>query len=111
MATNEQHQPALNGLQLAAQEAARLGEALVLAVRQSNLALVEQLVAPGSAAGWSVRLFGLGLLRLDLRLDDPREQGQLKPYDLQIEPGVALLELGVIRPLEVDEIAERPHLT
>ena len=110
MSTNEQ-QPALSGLQLAAQEAARLGEALVLAVRQSNLALVEQLVAPGSAAGWSVRLFGLSLLRLDLRLDDPREQGQLKPYDLQIEPKLALLELGVIRPLDGDETTERPHLT
>ncbi|MDB5078390.1 MAG: hypothetical protein JWP00_314 [Chloroflexi bacterium] len=111
---NAQNLPPQVGLQLAAQEAARLGEALVLAVRQSNLGLVEQLVAPGSAAGWSVRLFGLGLLRLDLRLDDPREQGQLKPYDLQIEPGVALLELGVIQPLAVGEVtaqAERPHLT
>jgi hypothetical protein len=111
---NEQNEAALSGLQLAAQEAARLGEALVLAVRQSNLALVEQLVAPGSPAGWSVYLFGLALLRLDLRLDDPREQGQLKPYDLQIEPEAALLDLGIIQPLEQGEIAnppERPHLT
>jgi hypothetical protein len=111
---NEQNQAALSGLQLAAQEAARLGEALVLAVRQSNLGLVEQLVAPGGPAGWSVYLFGLALLRLDLRLDDPREQGQLKPYDLQIEPEAALLDLGVIQPLDQVEIAnlpERPHLT
>ncbi len=111
---NEQSQPALSGLQLAAQEAARLGEALVLAVRQSNLALVEQLVWPGSATEWSVYLFGLALLRLDLRLDDPREQGQLKPYDLQIEPEAALLDLGVIQPMDQDEPAsppERPHLT
>lgn len=114
MADNKQI-PLLNGLQLAAQEAARLGEALVLAVRQNNLPLVEQLVAPGSSAGWSVRLFGLALLRLDLRLNDPREQGQLKPYDLQIEPGVALLELGVISTLDTEENSEqpaaRPHLT
>lgn len=111
---NEQKQPPLSAVQLAAQEAARLGEALVLAVRQSNLALVEQLVAPGSPAGWSVYLFGLGLLRLDLRLADRREQGQLKPYDLQIEPEAALLELGVIQPLDAAEPAnspERPHLT
>src|SRR5436190_2046126 len=99
----EYEQPISGELQRAAQEAARLGEALVLAVRQSQLTLVETLVAPDSAAGWSVRLFGLALLRLDLRLNDSREQGQLKPYDLQVEPGVALLELGVISALELEE--------
>lgn len=112
MAENEQ--PNSGDLQRAAQEAARLGEALVLAVRQSRLNLVKTLVAPESAAGWSVRLFGLALLRLDLRLDDPREQNRLKPYDLQIEPGVALLELGVISTLEVEatqDSEERRHLT
>jgi hypothetical protein len=112
MAQNEQ--PISGDLQRAAQEAARLGEALILAVRQARLDLVETLVAPASSAGWSVRLFGLALLRLDLRLDDPREQNRLKPYDLQIEPGVALLELGVISALEVgdeESPAERPHLT
>ncbi len=112
MAENEQ--PIPGDWQRAALEAARLGEALVLAVRQGQSGLVETLVAPESAAGWSVRLFGLALLRLDLRLDDPREQNQLKPYDLQIEPGMALLELGVISTLEVgreETPAERPHLT
>ena len=107
-------QPVYGDLQQAAQEAARLGEALVLAVRQSRLDFLETLVAPESTAGWSVRLFGLGLLRLDLRLDDPREQNRLKPYDLQIEAGVALLELGVISSLEIENEArpaERPHLT
>jgi hypothetical protein len=114
MAMANYEQPLSGEIQRLAQEAARLGEALVVAVRQNRLDLVETLVAPESPAGWSVRLFGLGLLRLDLRLDDPREQERLKPYDLQIEPGVALLELGVIQPLEVAEgesPVERPHLT
>lgn len=110
----EHSQPASSDLQHAAQEAARLGEALVHAVRQDRLDVVEGLVVPESVAGLGVRLFGLALLRLDLRLDDPREQRQLKPYDLQIEPGVALLELGVLSTLAgEDELfaPERPHLT
>ncbi len=95
--------------------AAQLGEALVAAVRAGRPDAVGQLLWPGSAAWWSLKIFGLALLRFDLRLDDPREGGQLLPYDLQIEPEAALLELGVVRPLAVSEAAEaraegRSHL-
>ncbi|HEX2915994.1 MAG TPA: hypothetical protein VH186_34850 [Chloroflexia bacterium] len=115
--SNEDHSAPATGphspnVQLLAQEAARLGETLVAAVRAGQLGFVETLLLPGGPAFQAVRLFGLDLLRLDLRLDDPREEGRLAPYDLQIEPEMALLELGVLStlPPENDEPRARPHL-
>jgi hypothetical protein len=94
----------------AALEMARLGERLVAGVRDSQVEEVAGLLAPGSPAALTLEVFGLALWRLDLRLDDPREQGQLAPYALQVEPEVALLELGVVAALPTED-SGRNHLT
>lgn len=78
---------------------ARLGEAFISGVRSGQIASVEGLLKSASPALLSLELFGLALFRLDLRLEDLHEAGLLAPYDLQVEPEVALLELGVITPL------------
>ena len=96
--------------QHSALSAAKLGESLIAAVRAGQDSQVIGWLLPGSPAALALDIFGLALLRLDLRLDDPRENGQLAPYDLQIEPEVALLELGVITTL-LAENGARPHLT
>ena len=52
-------------------------------------------------------MFGVAWLRLDLRLADPRENGQLAPYDLQTEGDLGLLELAVLT--SQSEPTERGH--
>lgn len=93
-----------------AQAAARRGEEFVAAVRTSNLAAIQTMLAPNSAAAYLLEMFGLALFRLDLRLDEPEEKNRLTPYDLQIEGQVALLELGVLEPLEVEGAEQHGHL-
>ena len=90
--------------------AAKLGESLIAAVRAGQTEKVAGWLVPGSSAALALEIFGLELFRLDLRLDDRRENGQLAPYDLQIEQEAALLELGVVTALPAQE-GGRPHLT
>ncbi len=97
--------------QHAALKAARFGEQLIESVRAGAVGVVEELVGPGSRAALALDLFGLALFRLDLRLDDPRENGLLAPYDLQIESEIALLEVGVVLAQEATEPGGRGHLT
>lgn len=99
-----------SGGQQGALQAAKLGESLIAAVRTGQQEKVADWLALGSPAALALEVFGLALFRLDLRLDDPRENGQLAPYDLQIEQEIALLELGVVTALAAQE-SERPHLT
>lgn len=94
----------------AALAAAVLGEALILAVRSGLQTEVEKMLLPGSPSWLALDIFGVEFLRLLLRLDDPREEGKLAPYDLQIENEVALLELGVVTKLPVENAADRSHL-
>jgi hypothetical protein len=111
--TENNSQPEANGFSggpQAALQAAKLGENLIAAVRAGQQEKIAGWLAPGSTAALALEIFGLGLFRLDLRLDDPRENGQLAPYDLQIEQEIALLELGVVTALPAQE-GERPHLT
>ncbi len=98
--------------QAQAQQAARLGETFIELVRAGVTAQLEPLFKPASSAALYFEMFGAALFRLDLRLDDPREQGQLAPYDLQIEQDLALLELGVItnHPLAGQATAGPGHL-
>lgn len=86
-----------------AQTAARLGSDFVVAVRNNLAAEVELLLAENSPARLAFDMFGTLLFRLDLRLADPQEAGKLAPYDLQIDPQMALLELAVLEPLEQGE--------
>jgi len=85
-----------------AQAAARLGEEFVMAVRTNQIEVVRELLQEGSTASYLFTMFGLALFRLDLRLDEPTEAGKLAPYDLQFEGEVALLELGVLEPVEAE---------
>ncbi len=76
------------------QAIAGLGARLVAGVRAGAIEEVAGLLLPNSPAALALELFGLTLFRLDLRLDDPRENGQLAPYDLQLDTETAWLELG-----------------
>lgn len=97
------------GLRELAREAARRGEEFIAAVRANHEMAIRTMIAPGSAAAYLLDMFGPGLFRLDLRLDDEREAGRLAPYDIQLEGEVALLELGVLEPLEVEGAEGEQH--
>ncbi len=95
-----------------AQAAADLGVRLIVAARNEDAAALTQFFEPGSGAALLTELFGPKLVQVDLRLADAREQGQLTPYDFQLEGAVGLLELGVLEQLAVGETAGdgQPHL-
>ncbi|NWJ97710.1 MAG: hypothetical protein HXX20_18170 [Chloroflexi bacterium] len=92
-----------------AQAAAQQSEKFVASVRSNDITAIRALLAPASVAFYLLEIFGLALFRLDLRLDDPQEAGQLAPYDLQIEGEVALLELGVLEPLKIEGVEDHQH--
>lgn len=99
-----------------AQLAANLGHDFIKAARQPDGEQLAKMLEPGSTLALLVEAFGPELVRMDLRLADPREQGRLAPYDFQLEDSVGLLELGVLEPLETPDSsaapssAARPHL-
>ncbi len=99
----------INNIKDLAQAAAQRGEEFVAAVRANEAVAVKKMLAAKSSAAYLLDMFGLALFRLDLRLDDPREKNRLAPYDLQIEGQVALLELGVLEPLEVEGSEGEQH--
>ncbi len=91
-----------NQARVLAQAAAQRGEEFVEAVRMGYVFQIKDLLVAGSAAAYFFDMFGLELFRLDLRLNLPEEAGRLAPYDVQLEGEVALLELGVLEPLQLE---------
>lgn len=93
----------LSGL---AQAAAVLGSEFIDAAKRGEAATLDTFFEAGSTAHLQFQIFGLPLVRLDLRLDDEREQGRLAPYDLQIEDTIGLLELGVLEAFVGEDLSE-----
>ncbi len=89
----------LTGKRAQAKAAAQLGAEFIEAVRAQHLPSLSRLILPGSPAAMQQELFGGELFRVGLRLDDPREKGQLAPFEFQAEGEIGLLEVGVLEPL------------
>jgi hypothetical protein len=91
------------GKRAQAKAAAQLGAEFIEAVWARHLPSLQRLVLPDSPAAMQLELFGDELFRVGLRLNDPREKGQLAPFEFQAEGEIGLLEVGVLEPLTEGE--------